>query len=91
MQLSFEGKQKVRYAFGDQNIINSIGEFTKIMNKIADNRNKRFINKTKEEISEIQDAVELINELFNYDFEFIKKEFFRACGDLVLHIRNPIQ
>ncbi len=76
MKLNFEGKQKVRYAFTSPEILSDIGYFTKLVNDISDERNKKFINRTKEEIIEIQDAVEYINNLFNNDLEFIKKSVF---------------
>lgn len=76
MNLGFEGKQKVRFAFSDHEILSNIDEFTKIVNTISDERNSKFINKTPDEISEIQDSVEYINTLFNSDLLFIKKAIF---------------
>ena len=76
MKLDFEGKEKVRYAFIDTEILVDIDNFTNIVNKIADERNKKFINKTPKEIADIQESVEYINNLFNNGLSFIKESIF---------------
>ena len=76
MSMGFEGKSTVRYAFGDNNIIHDIGEFTIELEKIAEERNTRFIYKSKDEIAAMQDAVEYLNALLDTDFKTIKEYLF---------------
>ena len=76
MSMGFEGKSTVRYAFGDNNIIHDIGEFTTELEKIAEERNTRFIYKSKDEIAAMQDAVEYLNALLDTDFKTIKEHLF---------------
>lgn len=76
MNLDFEGQESKRYAFSDNDILTDIDAFEKIVNQIADERNKKFVNKTEEEIAEIQEAIEYLNSLLNGDLSFIKEEMF---------------
>lgn len=76
MHLDFEGQKSKRYAFSDNDILIDINEFERVVNQIADERNKKFINKTEEQIAEIQEAAEFINSLLNGDLSFIKEEMF---------------
>ena len=76
MHLDFEGQKSKRYAFSDEDILTDINVFEKVINQIADERNKKFTNKTEEQIAEIQEAAEFINGLLNGDLSFIKDEMF---------------
>ncbi len=76
MALDFEGKDTVSYAFSEDEILRNIDEFTSTVNEIADKRNTIFLDKSPAEISEMQDAVEYINNYINNDFVKIKEEMF---------------
>lgn len=76
MSLNFEGKGSIVYYFNDNEQPSDIDSFTKKLTKIANYRNNIFINKTEKEITELQDAVENINNLFNNDLLFIKEQLF---------------
>ncbi|MCQ4021761.1 MULTISPECIES: hypothetical protein [unclassified Ruminococcus] len=76
MDLNFEGHETVSYPFGDENILNDINQFTAELNRISAKRNALFCYKSREEIIELQDALDYINHLFDYDFCNIKKSMF---------------
>lgn len=77
MKLDFEGKMHVSYAFSENEILKDINEFCDKLYNISNERNDRLlINKTSEEIIEIQEAVDYINDLFNSDFKVIKNSLF---------------
>ena len=76
MNLDFEGKEHVSYAFTDMDIINDIDEFYNRVLKISNDRNSRIIYKSHEEIEEIQEALDYINNLFNSDLKEIKESLF---------------
>lgn len=76
MNLNFEGKEKVTYAFSEQNILSDISSFTGTLNHIVLQRNKMFVNKSKEEIAEIQDALDYLNHHLDYDLKAIKESVF---------------
>ena len=76
MQMDFEGRKRISYAFSDNDILDNINKFTEILNNIAQQRNKVFLHKTKEEIIEIQEAADYINQLLNHDFVSIKNSVF---------------
>ena len=76
MQLNFEGQNTVRYAFDKNEILNDISSFYKELDDIATVRNKKFIYKTEEEISQMQEAIENLNSLLDSDFKRIKDYIF---------------
>ena len=76
MDLDFEGHEKVLYAFSEDNILTDISSFTDKLNAIADERNRLFLKKTSAEIADLQEAVDYINHLLDYDFSFIKRTLF---------------
>lgn len=76
MELNFEGKGKVQYAFSKDEILSNINLFTQYINRVAKQRNEKFIYKSKDEISEIQEVVGHINNLFDNDLSFIKRKMF---------------
>lgn len=73
MNMEFEGRETVSYPFTEDNIINDITSFTKILNHIVMQRNKAFLNKTKEEIAEMQETVEYLNYYLDHDLKAIKE------------------
>ena len=73
MDLNFEGHEIVSYAFTEENVLSDIVSFTERLNQIATERNRLFVNKTAEEIAEIQDAVDYINKYLDNDFAVVKK------------------
>jgi hypothetical protein len=75
MKLNFEGKKTVRIPLTNDNILADIDKFFERMNEIIEERNKKFINKTPEQIAEIQEAVGWFNTKFD-SLLFIKKELF---------------
>ena len=76
MSLNFEGHEYISVAFGNENILKDINEFAIRLHQIADKRNYLFLQKTSEEIIELQDALDYINHLFDYDFVNIKASMF---------------
>ena len=76
INMDFEGRDKVSYAFSESNILSDISSFTSILNNIIIQRNKLFINKSKEEIAEMQDAVDYLNQHLDYDLKEIKDSVF---------------
>nr|WP_320025915.1 hypothetical protein [uncultured Acetobacterium sp.] len=77
MQMDFEDQETVTYAFTDNNIVTDIKKFTLELDRIVSERNRKFIGKSKQEIIEIQDALEYINDLFCKDLGFIKSYMFK--------------
>ena len=57
MSLNFEGKEYISYHFSESDIIKSVDDFTDTLNQIATARNSVFIQKTSEQIAELQDAL----------------------------------
>lgn len=76
MNLDFEGHETISYPFGNENILNDINKFTAELNQISAKRNTLFCHKSREEIIELQDALDYINHLFDYDFCKIKESIF---------------
>ena len=76
MNLDFEGHEEISYPFGNENILDDIDQFTSVLNQISAKRNALFCHKSREEIIELQDALDYINHLFDYDFCNIKKSVF---------------
>lgn len=76
MSLNFEGKEKVRYHFSDDNILRNISDFYTELYQIAQKRNSIFLNKSREEIIAMQEAVERLNGLMNGDLKTVKETVF---------------
>lgn len=76
MNMNFEGREKVPYAFSNDNILSDISTFTSTLNKIMLQRNKIFINKTREDIAKMQDAVDYLNQYLDHDLKVIKDSVF---------------
>ncbi len=76
MELDFEEKGSVVYYFDETERVTDIDSFTKKLTQIANYRNRVFVNKTEEQIIELQEAIEYINNLFNNDLLFIKEQLF---------------
>lgn len=76
MRLNFEGHEYISFAFEDKNILQDINEFTSQLHQISDKRNYLFLQKTSKEITELQDALDYINRLFDYDLVNIKTSIF---------------
>lgn len=76
MNLDFEGHETISYPFGEENILHDINKFTSELNQIAAKRNALFCHKSRNEIIELQDALDYINHLFDYDFYNIKTAMF---------------
>ena len=73
MDLNFENHEIVSYAFSEEDIVSDIVDFTEMLLQIAVERNRLFVNKTEEEIAEIQDAVDYINNYLDHDFSVVKE------------------
>ena len=67
MELNFEGHQKIQYAFSESQILNDINEFIHQISSISNVRNTLSLKGTPEEISEMQESLDYINGLLNYD------------------------
>lgn len=77
MSLDFEGANgNFDYAFSESEKLIDVGEFACYLNKVSEERNKLFLDKTPQEISEMQDAVEYINNYMSNDFVKIKEVMF---------------
>lgn len=76
MSMNFEDREKVSYAFSEDNILSDITSFTTILNKIVAERNKIFLDKSKEEIIAMQDAVDYLNQYLDHDLKAIKDNVF---------------
>ena len=76
MNMNFEGKAKVRYAFGNNNILTDLSKFCDELSVIAKERNEKYIFKTEEEIADMQEAVEYLNMLLDSDLLKIKEYTF---------------
>lgn len=76
MELDFESKKRVTYAFSEQDVLNDINDFCDRLFGIMKKRNEGFIYKSEKEIEEIQEALDYINDLFNGDLKEIKKVCF---------------
>lgn len=77
MSLDFENEGALLpYAFSESDKLIDIDEFTNELNGIAEERNSIFVDKTSEEITEMQDAVEYINNYMNNDFVKLKESMF---------------
>lgn len=76
MSLNFEGYDKISYAFSNDEILCDIDLFTQKLDRIATERNAVFLQKTPQEIAEMQDAVDYINQLLDHDLSVIKENMF---------------
>lgn len=76
MKLGFEGKERISYPFSESDIVTDIDSFVRILNQIAEKRNALFLQKTPEQIAEMQDALDYINRLMENDFTKIKEDVF---------------
>ena len=76
MNLDFEGKERITYAFSEQQVLSDVEVFYNELVKIADYRNRDFVLKSPEEIAELQEAADYINNLFNGDLKRIKETCF---------------
>ncbi|MBD5116833.1 MAG: DUF4365 domain-containing protein [Ruminococcaceae bacterium] len=76
MNMDFESHRTISYAFSEQNILSDISSFTTELKNIVMQRNKLFLNKTEEEITEMQDAADYINQLLDHDLKLIKESVF---------------
>lgn len=72
MSLNFEGKEKIRYKFSDNNIIKNIDTFYRELIEIIKYRNRKFVYKSRDERENIQRALDG----FNNELLFIKKHMF---------------
>ena len=73
MRLNFEGKKTVTYHFQETEFISDINSFILEMRHIAQERNRLFVYKTSQQISELQDAVDYLNQHLNGDLKKIKE------------------
>lgn len=76
MKLDFEGKEKISYPFSKADIVPEIDIFVQTLNQIAKKRNTFFLQKTPEQIAEMQDALDYINRLMENDFTIIRDDVF---------------
>ncbi len=76
INLGFEGKAHISYAFSDDEVLKDIDAFYNKMDAIAVSRNQKLIYKSPEEIIDLQEAADYINNLFNGDFKTIKQYVF---------------
>jgi len=76
MGLDFEGKERISYPFEETDIVPNIEVFVQILSQIASKRNALFLQKTPEQIEEMQDALDYINRLMENDFCKIKEVVF---------------
>ena len=76
MNMDFEGRDKISYAFSESNILSDISSFTLVLNKIVQYRNRLFLDKSKEEIAKMQDAVDYLNQYLDHDLNAIKESVF---------------
>ena len=76
MRLNFEGKKTVTYHFQETEFISDINSFILEMRHIAQERNRLFVYKTPQQISELQDAVDYLNQHLNGDLKKIKECVF---------------
>lgn len=77
MSLDFENAgTSLPYAFSESDKLVDIDDFTNVLNNITEERNSIFIDKTAEEIAEMQDAIEYLNNYMNNDFIKIKEAMF---------------
>lgn len=76
MRLDFEGKEHISYPFSTTDIVPDIDTYVKTLNQIAGKRNALFLQKTPEQIAEMQDALDYINRLMENDFPKIKEAVF---------------
>ena len=76
MSLDFEGKERVSYPFEETDIVSDIDAFVQTLNQIAAKRNAFLLQKTPEQIVEMQDALDYINRLMENDFTKIKEAIF---------------
>lgn len=76
MSLDFEGKKNITYYFSQEELCGDINNFLKNLNQIADKRNQNFLCMNSIEISEIQEALTYLNNLFDNDLKFIKDLMF---------------
>ena len=76
MSLDFENKGTVRYWFQKEDILDDVEVFYRKMLEVSLERNKMFVNKSPQEIMELQDAADYINTLFLGDFKTIKDFVF---------------
>lgn len=76
MKLDFEGKERISYPFSKSDIVTDLDAFVQILNQIAEKRNALFLQKTPQQIAEMQDALDYINRLMENDFTKIKEDVF---------------
>lgn len=76
MDLGFEGKERISYPFKKTDIVPDIDVFVQLLNQIAAKRNTLFLQKTPEQIAEMQDALDYINRLMETEFTKIKEVIF---------------
>lgn len=76
MSLNFEGKEHISYPFSETDIVPDIDTFVRTLNQIAAKRNALFLQKTPEQIGEMQDALDYINRLMDNDLTTIKEAVF---------------
>lgn len=78
------------YHFQETEFISDINAFILEMRHIAQERNRLFVYKTPQQISELQDAVDYLNQHLNGDLKKIKECVFRICGGLALSIARTV-
>lgn len=76
MNMGFEGKPELYYPLTEADKITDIDTFTSKLNQIAASRNTLFLQKTPEQISEMQEALDFINQIMDNDFQKIKESVF---------------
>ena len=76
MNMDFEGRDKISYAFSESNILSDISSITLVLNKIVQYLNRLFLDKSKEEIAKMQDAVDYLNQYLDHDLNAIKESVF---------------
>lgn len=76
MNMGFEGTAELYYPLTEADKITDIDVFTSKLNQIAASRNTLFLQKTPEQIAEMQDALDFINQIMDNDFQKIKEAVF---------------
>lgn len=76
MNMGFEGKTELYYPLTEADKITDVDAFTNTLKRITVGRNALFLQKTAEQIIEMQDALDYINQIMDNDFPKIKEAVF---------------
>lgn len=89
INMKIDNKKNITYYFNQDEICTNINDFTNILDEIVNKRNEVFFIEKTEVIAEVQKAVDTLNNLLNWDLNFIKKLMFGDIWRFGISYSNP--